>query len=60
MISNNQILSSQKFNNNIIINRRSRLKRYISQPNQLRQHRLNLKLKQSQDNLFNFINDPTL
>ena len=53
MISNNQILLN-------IINRPSRLKRYISQPNQLRLHRLNLRIKQSQDNLFNFINDSKL
>ena len=58
MISNNQILSSQKFNT-ITLKRKS-LKRFLSKPNQLRHHRFELKIKESQDNLFNFIKDNNL
>ena len=55
MISNNLTLSSQKLNTIVI--RRKNLKRFISQPNQLRHHKLEIKIKESQDNLFNFIKD---
>ena len=55
MISNNLSLSSLKLNT-IYIKRKS-LKKYISKPNQLRNHRLQIKIKQSQDNLFNFVKD---
>ena len=58
MISNNQILSSQKFNT--IPLRHKSLKSFLSKPNQLRHHRFELKIKQSQDNLFNFIKDNSL
>ena len=58
MISNNHTLSSQKLNT--ILLRKKSLKRYISQPNQLRQHRILLKIRESQDNLFNFVKDSNL
>ena len=55
MIRNNQALSSQKLN--IIINKKNSLKNFISKPNQLRHCQMNMKIKQSQDNLFNFVKD---
>ena len=55
MISNNLSLSSQ--NLKTIILRRKNLKRYISQPNQLKDYRFQLKIIESQANLFNFIKD---
>jgi hypothetical protein len=57
MISNNQYLSSQKLN--IIVSRKN-LKRYITQPNQLSDQRIQIKIKESQANLFNFIKDSKL
>jgi len=56
MIRNNLPLSSQKLNNTMGINRNN-VKRFITQPNRIRQLCLQTKLRQSQDNLFNFIKD---
>ena len=53
MISNSLTLSSKKFNTITI--KRKNLKRNITQINQLRQHKLNLQMTQSRNNLFNFI-----
>ena len=58
MISDNLALSSQKLN--IVCIRRNSLKKYISKSNQLRQHRMQIKIKQSQDYLFNFVKDSAI
>lgn len=55
MISNNLSLSSQKFNS---ISRQKSLRRFATQPaKNTKQCIMQARLRQSQDNLFNFIRD---
>lgn len=55
MISNNHILLSQKLKTTIM---RNNLRNFVSKPNKIQKHCiLQAKIRQSQDNLFNFIKD---
>ena len=55
MISNNHLLLSQKLN---ITHLKNRVGNFVTKPDVLRTNGLmQAKLKQSQDNLFNFIKD---
>ncbi len=55
MISNNHPLLSQKLNT---INMRNNLRNFVSKPNKIqKQTMFQARIRQSQDNLFNFIKD---